>query len=335
MHFPLTNPLLPPPDSSKYWEYIVVVKRILNIVLELNTPFPVDETHDPQIIVALTNALNRFNSIYSAKYKQEVADYGYTNQETFVALGKELKEKNEPEFNKLIKDLNDSQWTLLLTGKIHEVQAIGKKIDAALTELFTKGGIVEGAKQVVTSMNRVGLGLIDNHFYLLDGQLHTIHIYNSAAADQSTEVYIPKEFSQIEYVGGSECSTLCINPITQQIIRASHILVLPEIQFQVSKSGEVKKAAVETPQSKLKIQNQIKENVKTANAKGSRFIGLTGGPGGGESPKYVHSHLTIYKDKRSMQIVLAKKYATSAIGEDYNSRWKVYLGDFRNLVKIG
>ena len=195
MPLPLFNPFPKSPSDDDYYINLYVIRRILNIILELNPPLPISKDRDLKSLGALENAVNKFKAVYYAKYKQEIADYGFGDQELYVALGKELKEKTEAEFNNLIKELNDPQWTLLLTGKIYEVNAVGAKIDSALTELFTKDGIVEGAKQIITTMNRVGLGLKDNHFYLKDGQLHTIHIYHNAAADKSTGVYIPKEFS--------------------------------------------------------------------------------------------------------------------------------------------
>ncbi len=221
MSLRLLNPFPKSPPEGDSYIYLFVVRRILNIVLELNPPLPLSKNRDLEMMGALVNAVNKFKAVYYAKYKQGIADFD--DEELYVALGKELKEKNEAEFNKLIKELNDSQWTLLLTGKIYEVKAVGKKIDAALTELFTKDGIIDGAKQINTNRNRIGLGLNDNHFYLKDGQLHTILIYNNAAADKSTGVYIPKEFSQIEFIDGSESSVVCVNPTNKQVIRASHI----------------------------------------------------------------------------------------------------------------
>lgn len=331
MFLPLTNPLLPPPDSSKYYEYIVVVKRILNIVLELDPPFSVDESHDPKTIVALTKALDRFKSIYSAKYKQNVADYGYSNQETFVALGRELREKNEAEFNKLIKDLNNSQWTLLLTGKIHEIRAIGQKIDLALAELFTKEAIVHGAGSYPnpkTGITKEGLGLATNHHYLKDGQLHTIHIYGDSTGNMRTGVYIPKEFSFTQYIGGRMGSATFTNGTTKQIIRASHVLVIPNLQLD--DQNRIKQL---TEQDKNQIASQIKKNMQTAaNAKGSRYIGETGGPGGHTEPD-IHSHLTIFKNEQSMGVALTNKYAVGEIG-DFADNSKILIGDFRSLITL-
>jgi hypothetical protein len=266
---------------------------------------------------------------YFAKYKQGLADYGLIHEELFVALGKELKEKSETKFNELIKKLNDPQWTLILTGKIYEVRIVGKKIDAALTELFTKNGVVEGAHQINLNQNRIGLGLKDNHFYLKDGQLHTIHIYNNSNANKSTPIYIPKEFSQIEYEGGRMASVVCTNSVTGQVIRASHILILSEIQLDVKK-----KSNQQIAQDKIKIASQLKTNLQSsANFKGSKYIGETGGPQG-DGANYIHAHLTIFKSKKAMLTAMAKKYEGSDIGKDYNSDWKQYLGDFRDFVKI-
>lgn len=200
MPLPLFIPF-PKMSMGSFSPQIAVLKRILNVVLELNPPLPIDEKWD----AATNNALLKFKALYWAKYQQGIADYGIVHEELFTALGKTLKEKSETKFNELIKDLNDSQWTLILTGKIYEVRVIGKKIDTALAELFTKDAIVHGAGRYVdpkAKIGKEGLGLGINHHYLKDGQLHTIHVYGDSTRNKITGVYIPKEFSFTQYIGG-------------------------------------------------------------------------------------------------------------------------------------
>lgn len=322
MPLPLLVPLPRLSLSGFYPEY-AVLKRLLNEVLLLKPPLEINEKWNKES----DDAVLKFKSLYFSKYKQNLPSYGLITEELFVALGKELKEMSETKFQKLIKDLNDPQWTLILTGKIYEVRAIGKKVDLALAELFTKNGIVEGASQPL-GKNRIGLGLKDNHFYLKDGHLHTIHIYNDSTASKSTGVYIPNEFSLIEYLGGKAGSVIATNPRTKQIIRASHILIDSEIQFDTKK-----KTNAELAKDKIKIENQLRKNKQITNPKGSRYIGDTGGPQG-HTTNYLHAHLTILKDAKSMKLALEKKYKNTPLGEDYDSSSKQYLGDFRNLVKI-
>lgn len=202
MPLPLLVPLPRLSLSGFYPEY-AVLKRLLNEVLLLKPPLEINEKWNKES----DNAVLKFKSLYFSKYKQNLPSYGLITEELFVALGKELKEMSETKFQKLIKDLNDPQWTLILTGKIYEVRAIGKKVDLALAELFTKNGIVEGVSQPL-GKNRIGLGLKDNHFYLKDGHLHTIHIYNDSTASKSTGVYIPNEFSLITIGASSEKAKL-------------------------------------------------------------------------------------------------------------------------------
>lgn len=323
MPLPLLVPLPRLSLSGFYPEY-AVLKRLLNEVLLLKPPLEINEKWNEES----DNALLKFKSLYFSKYKQNLPSYGLITEELFVALGKELKEMSETKFQKLIKDLNDPQWTLILTGKIYEVRAIGKKVDLALAELFTKNGIVEGASQPLAVIKRVGLGLKDNHFYLKDGQLHTIHIYNDSTASKSTGVYIPNEFSLIEYLGGRMANVTATNPATKQIIRASHILIDSEIQFDTKK-----KTSSELAKDKIKIEDRLRKNKQIINAKGSRYIGDTGGPQG-NTTSYLHAHLAILKDAKSMSAALEKKYKNNQLGEDQDSSSKQYLGDFRNLVKI-
>lgn len=227
-------------------------------------------------------------------------------------MGKELKEINETKFQEIIADLADPQWTLILTGKIYEVRAIGVKIDLALAELFTKSGMVEGASQPL-KIKRIGLGLKDNHFYLTDGQLHTIHIYSDSTASKSTEVYIPSEFSLIEYLGGRMASVTAMNPKTKQIIRASHILIDSEIQFDTKK-----KTNAQSAKDKTKLENQLRKNTLIINTKGSKYIGDTGSPQG-NTTNYMHAHLTIFKDAKLMSVAMNKKYKNTQFGEDYDT----------------
>lgn len=287
-----------------------------------NPPLEITEKWDE----ASTNAVHKSKSFYFSKYKRNLPSYGLITEEIFVALGKELKEMSETKFQEVIKNLNDPQWTLILTGKIYEVRAIGVKIDLALAELFTKNGVVEGASEPLTK-KRVGLGLKDNHFYLKDGQLHTIHIYGDSDSTKHTRVYIPKEFSQIQYEGTRMASVNATNPVSKQVIRASHILIISDIQFDTKK-----KSNAQATQDKLKIENQLKKTLQMTNSKGSRYIGENGGPQG-DTTDNIHSHLTIFKDMKSMRIALEKKYSTSQYS-DYDSTFKQYLGDFRDFVKI-
>lgn len=308
-----------------FYPEVAVLKEILNTVLELDPPLPVDQKYDTKTV----NALNKFKALYWSKYKQGLADYGLVHEELFVALGKELKEKNETKFNELIKKLNDSQWTLILTGKISEVRAVGKKIDLALAELFTKDAIVEGAGRYAdqkTGTTKEGLGFITNHFYLKDGHLHTIHIWGDSTKNKLTGVYIPKDFSFTKYIGGKEGSATFTNTANKQVIRASHLLLIPEIQLDAQ--NRIKPL---TEQDKTSLANQIKKSMQTAvSQKGSRYIGEIGGPGG-NTQNGIHSHLTIFKDEKSMEIGLKKKYEGGALG-DYLDNAKPYLGDFRLLI---
>lgn len=122
-------------------------------------------------------------------------------------------------------------------------------------------------------------------------------------------------------------SAIFTNAATEQVIRASHILILADIQFD----AQGKDKTTLTTQEKTQLANQIKKNMQTPpNIKGSRYIGETGGPqGGGETGK--HAHLTIFKNEKLMETGLTNKYAVGEIG-DYKDNSKKYIGDFRSLI---
>lgn len=115
------------------------------------------------------------------------------------------------------------------------------------------------------------------------------------------------------------------NAVNRQVIRASHVLILPEIQFDAQKQIRTL-----TEQDKTQLANQLKKNMQTTNVKGSRYIGETGGPGG-HTKDDIHSHLTIFKNKKSMETGLTNKYAAGET-DDYRDNSKPYLGDFKLLI---
>ena len=136
----------------------------------------------------------------------------------------------------------------------------------ALAELFTKDAMVEGAGRYIdqkSGFSKEGLGLEAGHFYLKDGQLHTIHICGDSTKNKRTGIYIPKEFSFTEYVGGRMGTATFTNTANKQLIRASHILVIREIQLD-DKNQE---RTIITAKEKSLLESQIKENMKITNTK--------------------------------------------------------------------
>jgi hypothetical protein len=172
------------------------------------------------------------------------------------------------------------------------------KTDQHLEQLFTDdGGIVRGASSVRPSG-------VDSHYELANGTVHSIHIYGDETANEIVGVYIPADFSDIDYVGGGQSSVVATNPTTGEVIRASHI--------QVGSQAELSK------------------NTKDTNDAGSRYIGDIGGKGG-STPGNKHAHLTMFKNRESMKKAMEYKYQKDGMGE-YGSKVGQHMGNFRTLV---
>ena len=230
---------------------------------------------------------------------------GYFNDETYLALGKEMSPAQLSEVSRF-----DSQRIIrwLLQGKpAGEIPFIAKspfeksngnpddeRTDAELARLLTVNGIVRAA-----SASR-GDSKGDNHFRLSDGKIYTIHIYGDETGSTATSVYLPKYFSPPKYDGG-------------------------DIVTATTKKGEVIGIAHIRVSSQFELNRNY--NSGKVNSMGSKYIGETAGLNG-DSVCYRHSHLHFFPNAAARLIIKNVK----TVGWDPTVKDSKYLLDVRELL---
>lgn len=175
--------------------------------------------------------------------------------------------------------------------------------DNQLRDLFTDGsGIVRGSCSI-----RNLPGSRDTHYQLVDGTVHTFHVYADESASRRINLYVPARFSIIEWVGNS--TVVATNPAKGEAINFYH----------------VRRTAPLPPRNKL----------------GSICIGEIGGAGASR-PGDMHAHGTLFKSRASrdhvenwrMEPTLTVVNNTPGFPRDINSVVAEHVRDVRSLIWV-
>jgi hypothetical protein len=173
-------------------------------------------------------------------------------------------------------------------------------VDNALVPLFTNGtGIVRGVGSIRNEPGK------DTHYMLADGTVHTLHVYGNSSATSVTNLYVPKSFSQIEWIGKS--TVVATNPNTGEVLNIYH------------------------------VQRTASREPNTASA---IYVGKIGGSGGNR-PGDIHAHITLYKNRASrdaaerwrMEPTKTLNHGLPGFPRDINSAASIWVKDIRTLVQ--
>ncbi len=143
---------------------------------------------------------------------------------------------------------------------------------------------------------------------MVDGTLHTIHVYADTSGNRIVGVFAPKEFSQLKYEGGKDGIVTATNPRTGEVLGFAHVQV--------------------------NSQRELDRNSTRTNDRGSRYLGQIGGPGAGpKSAGDRHTHVTYFASATARAIARSNKAATESRMGDFGSRDAAQLRNFRTLVQ--
>jgi hypothetical protein len=168
--------------------------------------------------------------------------------------------------------------------------------NAALSSVLTDGNGVVRTNRGETEIYFNGG---QSHFRLPDGQIITVHVYGDESGLNSAKLFVPDGF-EATYSGGRSNTVSAYNRRTGDFIIFLHV-------------------------KGVNSQRELDRNMRTKNEAGSRYIGLTGGPGG-NTPGYIHSCIKIFKGYE------AYRRFDRAYRGDGNVDPNVY-SDFRKYIK--